>query len=165
MAYDVHAASRTGLSICSAVQQNLMGIWMLVLFLKVASEASSQAVQVATPAEFQEQVRMGTPHTIITEHLDMSGLPRFSEGTIEDTTVISILSADTSTTRTIRVRPARRCIHLYTGRRHCMQALAVLRRQAGAVVRSLGHSWYVQSRFASSALLAFTGTDFYLEFS
>lgn len=84
----------------------LVGVCMLLSRLQVVAQtASSQAVRVETPEEFQEQVRMGTPHIIITEHLNMRHTPRFSESsTGMNDGMIAIARSGNAITQTIRVR-------------------------------------------------------------
>lgn len=87
------------------------GIWWIFCAIVVLSclngvvqaQLSSEAVTVATPEEFQDAVRLGRSHIVITEHLNMVESPRFSNGTHMDTAMISIVKTDVSVTKTIRV--------------------------------------------------------------
>jgi hypothetical protein len=69
-----------------------------------AQTASSTAVQVRTPEEFQQQVRLGTPHIVITEHLNMSDTPAVKEARYMNDGMISIQKTMETVTQTIRVR-------------------------------------------------------------
>lgn len=89
----------------------MLGMFMMLSCLNVlANTASTQVVEVATPAAFQEQVRLGTPHIVITEHLDMTNSGAFSESTLMPASVISIVRAGNEMTQTIRVRSLTRAL-------------------------------------------------------
>lgn len=63
------------------------------------------AVVVATPGQFQEAVRAGVEHIVISDHLDMTQTPRFSETTVMDSGMIAVVpSIAESSIRSIRVR-------------------------------------------------------------
>lgn len=70
----------------------------------LAQTGPSEAVQVSTPDDFQQQVRLGSTHIVITDHLNMTDSPRFLETSVMDTGVISIEQAGDRLTRSIRVR-------------------------------------------------------------
>lgn len=94
----------------------IVGVGMLLQCIQVVAQSMSEAVQVETPEEFQEQVRKGTPHVIITQHLNMKDTPRFQETTTGmDDGMIAIVRSGNAITQTIRVRtdkqPTPSCLH------------------------------------------------------
>ena len=102
------APQRPGRSLWHSVALAILGMFMMLsCYEVVAQPASSEPVEVATPEDFQEQVRLGTPHIVITEHLDMATTSRFSESTIMPNSLISIVKAGDAITQTIRVRSLR----------------------------------------------------------
>jgi hypothetical protein len=80
--------------------------WLLLSALRALAQLQAVHVDVTTPEQFQEQVRLGTPHIVITQHLNMAASPRFSVSTIMDDAIIAIVKAPNNSriTQSIRVR-------------------------------------------------------------
>lgn len=63
-------------------------------------QTSAEMAQVSQPKHLQRALASGTPHIVITEHLDLSGLPRDYENSIATAAVAYAAFG----TRSIRVR-------------------------------------------------------------
>lgn len=50
----------------------------------------SESVVVSTPSQLQEAVRSGKRHVIISDHMDLTQVPRFSQTTVLDTSVLAV---------------------------------------------------------------------------
>ena len=99
------APHQTSYSLWRAAKWVTFGVCVLLLCLEttVQAQSTSQGVRVTTPEELQEQVRLGTRHIVIAEHLNMVDTPRFSETTSMDDAMLSIVQAGDNITNTIRV--------------------------------------------------------------
>jgi hypothetical protein len=85
---------------------HVFGLCILLASSQVFAQGtpSSTAAQVRTPEEFQQQVRLGTPHIVIIEHLNMTDTLPMKESVFMDAGMISIQKASNATgTQTIRV--------------------------------------------------------------
>lgn len=86
-----------------------IGLFLSLLCLAVPGVLCDavEAMPVYTPDQFQRAVREGVDHVIVSEHLDMTATPRFSEDTVMDSAMVAIVpninSADLSQTWSIRV--------------------------------------------------------------
>ena len=99
------APQRPGRGLWHTAALVILGMFMMLSCCGVVAQTTStEAVEVTTPEEFQEQVRLGTPHIVITQHLDMSTASPFMEGTVMPNSLISLVNSGDAITQTIRVR-------------------------------------------------------------
>lgn len=97
--------SSTQSSRCRIILISLLPLVMLHSVV-VAQQASTSA-EVTTAMEFQEQVRLGTRHIVITKHVIMANpavVPFSGPGLGDAAKLISIRQASSGITKTIRVR-------------------------------------------------------------
>lgn len=111
----VHMRVRDGHNAHGAVKNCIKAILLAALpFMGVVVSdmlpGPPLAVAVRNPAEFQEAVRGGVRHVVITEHLDMTTTPRSPNATILDAGIIAVVANEFGRhTATIRVR---RCLSM-----------------------------------------------------
>ena len=73
--------------------------------VQVLGVTSDDVAEVTTSEEFQEALRSGVTHVYITDHIDMTEAPLFSDNLVSNAAVAGVFpSSEGRQTKTIRVR-------------------------------------------------------------